>query len=404
MILLTIDGKEVKAPEGSTVLEAAARSGIEIPQLCNHEGIRPYGACRLCTVEITQGGRTRLQAACTYPVSAGIEVKTNTARVRRGRRIILEMLLARCPEVRSIRELARKWGVRRTRFETRKMDDCVLCGLCVRACSEVIGAEALGFSGRGVSRAVGIPFGLHPDSCIGCGLCTYVCPTGKMQMEALTAKRLRHDVGTERTCRYMLMGLVSSKTCPENIQCWQCPYDQSMELAASTHPALLSPRAKDLEPVRVGPFELSPDRSYDRRHLWVRGADGLVVVGVDHFLCSLLGPVEDADAADGLIRLVSAGRSLSLPVRGELVRVNPDIRRVPRLVGFSPYRRGWVALVRPEEGWVESLVSGPEAVRWLRREVERLKKLGGMQRGKLDAAGVRRGWKKARKAFFEGED
>jgi len=171
VVSLTIDGKRVRAPEGATVLEAAARAGIEIPHLCTQEGMSPYGACRLCTVEIAQNGRTRLQAACSYPVAPGLEVRTNTPRVVNGRRIILEFLLARCPEVKAIRDFARRWGVKETRFETREKDDCILCGLCVRACSEVVGAQALGFLGRGVARKVEIPFGRHPESCIGCGLC-----------------------------------------------------------------------------------------------------------------------------------------------------------------------------------------------------------------------------------------
>lgn len=402
MVPLTINGNRLKAPEGATVLEVATSAGIEIPHLCHHEGIRPYGACRLCTVEITQNGRTRLQAACTYPVSAGIEVLTDSPRVVSGRRIVLELLLARCPDVKPVRDYARRWGVRKTRFAAKERDDCVLCGLCVRACQEVIGAEALAFSGRGVARKVDLPFGVYPESCIGCGLCTYVCPTGKMQMEAKTAIRLRQPVGTERRCRYMLMGVASYKTCPENVECWQCPYDQLMEFALGTHPALLS-RPAEAADAKIGPFTLNLDRLFARNHTWARGSDDLIIVGVDDFLCSLLGPVDDVEVVGQKVRLASKKRKLtvSLPAKGELIKLNPDLQAVPRLVSFSPYHRGWLAMLKPQGTWQAGLLSGDEASRWLREDVDRLAHMGGLSNHKAGApsAGVK--WNALKKAFFD---
>jgi bidirectional [NiFe] hydrogenase diaphorase subunit len=404
MVTLTIDGKKVKAAEGHTVLEAATGAGIEIPHLCYHEGISPYGACRLCTVEITQDGRTKLQAACSCPVAAGMEVRTDSARVIKGRRMILEMLLARCPDVEAIRTYARRWGVKKTRFQSRQEDDCILCGLCVRACGEVIGAEALGFSGRGVRRKVDTTaFGIHPESCIGCGLCTYLCPTGKVQMEVKTAERLRQAVGTERTCRYMLMGLVSAKTCPQNIQCWQCPYDQLMEMAEGTHPALLSPPAQAADALEIGPFTFNLDRSYAHNHIWARGVGDLVMLGVDDFLCALLGPVDDVDVTDDKVCLTSRRRKVTLAfgVEGKLVKVNPDVRAVPRLVNYSPYHRGWLALLRPEGTWQSKLICGSDISRWFREEVGRLKQMGGLPGRKAGASSTGQKWNVFRKAFFE---
>jgi bidirectional [NiFe] hydrogenase diaphorase subunit len=403
MVPLTINGKKLKAPQGATVLEAATSAGIEIPHLCYHQGILPYGACRLCTVEITQNGRARLQAACTYPVSAGIEVRTDSPRVVSGRRIVFELLLARCPDVKALRDYARRWGVRKTPFEAKAKDDCILCGLCVRACQEVIGAEALGFSGRGVDRQVDLPFGVYPESCIGCGLCTYVCPTGKMQMEAKKAARLRQAVGTERTCRYMLMGLVSQKTCPENIECWHCPYDQLMELACGTHPALLSRPAEAAAAARIGPFTLSLDRSYARNHTWARGTDEVIVVGVDEFLCTLLGPVDDVEIVGQEVRLTSGKRKLtvSLPAEGSLLKLNPDVQAIPRLVGFSPYHRGWLAMLEPEGPWQAGLLSGTDASRWLREEVDQLDQMGGLPGDEGSTPSARIKWSVLRKTFFE---
>jgi bidirectional [NiFe] hydrogenase diaphorase subunit len=407
MVTLTIDGKKVKAAENQTVLEAATGAGIEIPHLCYHEGIAPYGACRLCTVEVTQNGRTKLQAACSYPVAAGMDVRTDSDRVIKGRRMILEMLLARCPDVEAVHTYAKRWGVRKTRFQTQQEDDCILCGLCVRACGQVIGAEALGFSGRGAGRKIDTTaFGIHPESCIGCGLCTYLCPTGKVQMEVKTAERLRQAVGTERTCRYMLMGLVSAKTCPQNIQCWQCPYDQLMEATEGTHPALLSRPAETADSLRIEPFTLRLDRSYAPNHTWFRAVADLVMVGVDDFLCSLLGPVDDMELADDKVCLVSGRRklTLSLAVNGELVKVNPDVRAVPRLVNFSPYDRGWLALLKPEGAWQDELMSGSDASDWFGKEVGRLKQMGGLPGKKSGASSVGPKWSVLRKAFFEKID
>jgi predicted molibdopterin-dependent oxidoreductase YjgC len=119
MINLTIDGKSVQVESDATVLEAANKLGIEIPTLCHHEKLLHYGACRLCTVEITQRGNTRLQAACAYPTEEGIEVKTNTERVIRGRKLMMEFLLARCPNVPAIRKNAEELGIKTPRFSLK---------------------------------------------------------------------------------------------------------------------------------------------------------------------------------------------------------------------------------------------------------------------------------------------
>jgi len=237
VVALQIDGQTVQADPGMTVLEAAESAGIRVPTLCHHEGIEPYGACRLCTVEITDSDRTTLQASCCYPVKEGLVVRTDTPAVVEGRKLLLQLLLARCSEVPAIRELAEEWGVHDTPFAP-KGEDCVLCGLCVRACVELMGAEAIAFSGRGTSRKVTTPFDFPSDVCLACGACTYVCPTGHVQMEAETVARFRRRVAAERECRYMLMGMVSSKLCPNNYDCRHCSFDQVAELRFATHPAL----------------------------------------------------------------------------------------------------------------------------------------------------------------------
>jgi heterodisulfide reductase subunit A len=183
MVRFTINGQEFKAEEGQTVLEVAQRAGIHIPTLCYHAALEPYGACRLCTVEIQWGRRVSLQTACTYPVQEGIEVQTMSPSVIQARKMILELLLARCPNVPLVQDLAREYGIEKPRFKTDDPEEkCVLCGLCVRVCNELVGAGAINFSDRGTGRMVGPPFLEKTDACIGCGACAIVCPTGVIQI------------------------------------------------------------------------------------------------------------------------------------------------------------------------------------------------------------------------------
>jgi len=193
MVELTIDGKRVEAEEGRTILEVARQIGVEIPTLCWSEGISPYGACRLCMVEVEEGGRRRLVASCIYQVKDGLVVETATERVQRVRRMVMEMLLARCPRSEAVRKMARELGVEATRLEERPPEEdegCILCGLCVRACREVVGLNAIGFAFRGSKRMVAPPFDEPPTLCIGCGTCAYVCPTGCIPFEDKGDKRI----------------------------------------------------------------------------------------------------------------------------------------------------------------------------------------------------------------------
>lgn len=176
-VTLTIDDKEVKAREGMTVLEAARSVGIDIPTLCYHQKLAPYGACRLCMVEVITGGRSRLVTACVYPVRDGLIVKTETEPIIRIRRMILELLWARAPGVQVIREYGIKYGIDRTKFDVAPTC-CILCGQCVRYCAEVKKKHAIGFVGRGIERQVVFFPEIARKECPGCGECFNVCPTG----------------------------------------------------------------------------------------------------------------------------------------------------------------------------------------------------------------------------------
>ncbi len=184
IVTLKIDGHEVQAERGTPIIKLASKLGIYIPTLCHNDFVEPYGSCRVCSVEMRRGKRKRLVTACNYPAQQGEEIYTDTEWVRENRRLILELLLARCPEVPVIKEMAAAYGVTDTRFE-KLNSDCINCGLCVRVCSEVVGANAIGWAGRGVNREVTTPFELKPEACIGCGACAAVCPTGRIRVEPL---------------------------------------------------------------------------------------------------------------------------------------------------------------------------------------------------------------------------
>jgi NADH dehydrogenase/NADH:ubiquinone oxidoreductase subunit G len=111
MISLTIDGRTVEVPPEATVLEAARKLGINIPTLCHYEGVKPYGGCRLCLVEVTLGPRTQLTASCTYPVVQGLQVRTDTEEVLEARRFVMDLLISRCPEVPALKVMAQQLGL-----------------------------------------------------------------------------------------------------------------------------------------------------------------------------------------------------------------------------------------------------------------------------------------------------
>ena len=187
MVSLTIDGLTVTIEKGRTILEAAHELNVEIPTLCYHEALTPYGACRLCVVEIYKNGSKKIQASCLYPVEDGIEVKTDTPELQNIRRTMIELIMARAPHSEKVKEMAQKLGVERTRFIARD-EDCILCGLCVRMCSERMGQDAIGFKMRGDKREVSPPFDVESPQCIACGACYSICPTASERLKKVSER------------------------------------------------------------------------------------------------------------------------------------------------------------------------------------------------------------------------
>lgn len=185
MVNLTIDNKKIEAEAGQTILEVARENGIVIPTLCSNEALEPSGACRMCLVEIKHGKRTRIVTSCLYQVAEGLVVDTKSERVLAARRLVLQLLLARCPESKQLKEMAQELGIQpEPRFTPDKdASKCILCRMCVRTCEKVVGVCAIGFSYRGSEKNVCTPFQEDSVSCIGCGACAYVCPSGHIEME-----------------------------------------------------------------------------------------------------------------------------------------------------------------------------------------------------------------------------
>lgn len=180
MVRLTINGVELEQEKGATLLEAAQFLGMPIPTLCHLEGLTPYGACRLCVVEIGNGKNTKLVTSCNYPVEEGLVVKTATQRVVSARKMILELFLASSPHSKVIQDLASAHDVKQQRFR-QEHEDCILCGRCVRVCEEQMMAKAIGFRGRGQNRSIGTPFDMTSEECRRCGACMYVCPACELR-------------------------------------------------------------------------------------------------------------------------------------------------------------------------------------------------------------------------------
>ncbi len=176
-VSLSIDGKAIETEAGITILHAARETGIIIPTLCHDDRLTAYGACRLCSVELDDGNKRRVVASCVYPVEEGLVVITNSDRILKIRRDILELLLAMSPKG-EVERLGMEYGADSKKYE-RESSFCILCGLCVRYCGEIQKKNVLGYIRRGIQRQVVIFPEIAANNCPACdGECFKLCPTG----------------------------------------------------------------------------------------------------------------------------------------------------------------------------------------------------------------------------------
>jgi len=189
MVKVRIDGIEIEIEKGWTVLETARFLGIEIPTLCYNDGLTAWGGCRLCVVEIGEGENTKLVTSCTYPVQEGLVVRTGSKRVIKARKLLVELLLASASSSKVIQDIAARLGVQKVRFKIEH-EDCIYCGLCVRMCTEQMGAKAIGFVNRGDKIKITTPFDRTSEECRRCGACMYICPVCSLRCDGQEAKQV----------------------------------------------------------------------------------------------------------------------------------------------------------------------------------------------------------------------
>ena len=211
MINLILNGLEVRAEEGWTILDTAKFYGLAIPTLCYKEGLSIYGGCRLCLVEIGEAPRSKLVSSCTYPVEEGLIVHTDTKRVLEARKMMIELMLSIAPNSKIIQDLAAKFGVKQVRFEIRN-EECILCGLCVRMCAEQMDGNAIGFQNRGYKKKISTPFDMSSEVCRLCGGCMYVCPACQLRCQGPDA-----DTAVCNACLTMDPSCVDVY---DELQCW----------------------------------------------------------------------------------------------------------------------------------------------------------------------------------------
>jgi NADH dehydrogenase/NADH:ubiquinone oxidoreductase subunit G len=188
-IIVQIDGKEVKATEGMTVLEAAQEAGISIPTLCHHEKLEPFGACRLCIVQVQVGNWSKHVVSCVYTVEENLVVTTRSEKIDKIRKMILELQLCHAPDSPELVAYAEEYGADKNRFE-KESSFCIHCGLCVRYCAEVKQKHAVGFVDRGIRKEICFIPKIAAKECWDCKECFPLCPTEALQAAYVLAKSL----------------------------------------------------------------------------------------------------------------------------------------------------------------------------------------------------------------------
>jgi len=186
-VKIRIDGMETEVTSGETILEAARRAGIDIPTLCYSEAFGGQGVCRFCMVEIEVGGKKRLVASCTYPITEEMEVRTATPAVKEIRRNLVTLLYRRAPDSDLMKKLFQEYNCDRIE-PVDPEESCIMCRLCVKAC-EKVGANAISTVLRGTEKRVATPFDEGSEECVGCSACADICPTGAIPVKEEDGRR-----------------------------------------------------------------------------------------------------------------------------------------------------------------------------------------------------------------------
>jgi len=196
-VTVKINNHAYQVEKGKSILSICNEKGIDVPALCHNEALKPYGACRLCMVDVISGSHKKgLSASCTLKADDGLEVLTETEKIEKHRKILFEFYLSQAPDSEAIKEMAAKYGVLETRFSKREKPNdplnnkCILCGQCVRVCDEVMETAAINYIGRGYLTTINTPYVEESDVCMGCKACVEACPTGAIDFEDLDGFRI----------------------------------------------------------------------------------------------------------------------------------------------------------------------------------------------------------------------